>query len=84
VSTVCDQPTRRAPLPTNHGRATQAAIDAAPRPVIAGKGFLATTITDIAAEEAMIREWAKPVIRHGLSARGRAHQAALLPGGRPR
>jgi AcrR family transcriptional regulator len=73
VSTVSEQPTRRAPLPTNRGRRTQAAIDAAARTVIARKGILATTIADIAAEadrstasfynyydskEAMVREWA--------------------------
>ena len=71
VSTVSDRP--RAPLPTNRGRRTQAAIDAAARTVIARKGILATTIADIAAEagrstasfynyydskEAMVREWA--------------------------
>jgi AcrR family transcriptional regulator len=61
------------PLPTVRGRRTQAAIDAAAREVIARKGVLATTISDIAAEarrstasfynyydskEAMVREWA--------------------------
>jgi AcrR family transcriptional regulator len=71
VSTVSDQ--RRAPLPTDRGRRTQAAIDAAARTVIARKGILATTIADIAAEagrstasfynyydskESMVREWA--------------------------
>ncbi|MGO9352886.1 MAG: TetR/AcrR family transcriptional regulator [Mycobacterium sp.] len=89
-------------MPTNRGRRTQAAIDAAARTVIARKGILATTIADIAAEagrstasfynyydskEAMVREWALrfrdevnqralPVIRHGLSDRERAQQAA--------
>jgi AcrR family transcriptional regulator len=73
VSTVSDSPTRRAPLPTNRGRQTQAAIDAAARTVIARKGVFATTIADIATEagrstasfynyydskEAMVREWA--------------------------
>jgi AcrR family transcriptional regulator len=73
VSTVSEQPTRRAQLPTDRGRRTQAAIDAAARTVIARKGILATTIADIAAEagrstasfynyydskEAMVREWA--------------------------
>jgi AcrR family transcriptional regulator len=73
VSTVSDQPTRRAPLPTDRGRRTQAAIDTAARTVIARKGILAATIADIAAEagrstasfynyydskEAMVREWA--------------------------
>jgi AcrR family transcriptional regulator len=73
VSTVSDSPSHRAPLPTNRGRRTQAAIDAAARTVIARKGILATTIADIAAEagrstasfynyydskEAMVREWA--------------------------
>lgn len=67
------QPKQRDPLPTARGRQTQAAIDAAARIVIARKGILATTISDIAAEagrstasfynyyeskEAMIREWA--------------------------
>jgi AcrR family transcriptional regulator len=99
---VSEQPTRRTRLPTNRGRRTQAAIDAAARTVIARKGILATTIADIAAEagrstasfynyydskEAMVREWALrfrdevnqralPVIRHGLSDRERAQQAA--------
>jgi AcrR family transcriptional regulator len=60
-------------LPTVRGRQTQAAIDAAARAVIARKGILATTISDIAAEagrstasfynyydskEAMVAEWA--------------------------
>lgn len=60
-------------FPTQRGRRTQAAIDAAARTVIARKGILATTIADIAAEagrstasfynyydskEAMVREWA--------------------------
>ncbi len=73
MSTVSDQPPRRAPLPTNRGRRTQAAIDTAARTVIARKGILTTTIADIAAEagrstasfynyydskEAMVREWA--------------------------
>jgi AcrR family transcriptional regulator len=59
--------------PTRRGRATQAAIDAAARAVIARKGILAATVADIAAEagrspasfynyydskEAMVREWA--------------------------
>ena len=63
----------REQLPTLRGRQTQAAIDAAARAVIARKGILATTISDIAAEagkstasfynyydskEAMVREWA--------------------------
>ncbi len=73
MSTVSDSPTRRAPLPTNRGRQTQAAIDSAARMVIARKGIFATTIADIATEagrstasfynyydskEAMVREWA--------------------------
>ncbi|MDT5005639.1 MAG: hypothetical protein QOJ24_2815 [Mycobacterium sp.] len=37
-------------LPTVRVRQTQAAIDAAARAVVARKGFLATTIVDIAAE----------------------------------
>ena len=40
----------REQLPTLRGRQTQAAIDAAARAVIARKGILATTISDIAAE----------------------------------
>ena len=40
----------REQLPTLRGRQTQAAIDAAARVVVARKGFLATTISDIAAE----------------------------------
>jgi AcrR family transcriptional regulator len=62
----------REQLPTLRGRQTQAAIDAAARAVITRKGFLATTISDIAAEanrstasfynyydskESMVREW---------------------------
>ncbi|MFY9917238.1 MAG: TetR/AcrR family transcriptional regulator [Mycobacterium sp.] len=62
----------REQLPTVRGRQTQAAIDAAARAVIARKGFLATTVADIAAEagksaasfynyydskESMVREW---------------------------
>jgi AcrR family transcriptional regulator len=85
VSTVSEQPTRRAQLPTNRGRQTQAAIDAAARTVIARKGILATTIADIAEEagrstasfynyydskEAMVREWA-------LRFRDEANQRAL-------
>jgi len=85
VSTVSEQPTRRAQLPTNRGRRTQTAIDAAARTVIARKGILATTIADIAAEagrstasfynyydskEAMVREWA-------LRFRDEANQRAL-------
>ncbi|MBV9091855.1 MAG: TetR/AcrR family transcriptional regulator [Mycobacteriaceae bacterium] len=64
---------QREESPTVRGRQTAAAIDAAARTVIARKGVLATTISDIAAEagrstasfynyydskEAMIREWA--------------------------
>src|SRR6516162_10074577 len=63
----------RGQLPTIRGRQTQAAIDTAARTVIARKGILATTISDIATEagkstasfynyydskEAMVREWA--------------------------
>ena len=73
MSTVSEQLTRRAQLPTDRGRRTQAAIDAAARTVIARKGILAATIADIAAEagrstasfynyydskEEMVREWA--------------------------
>ncbi|MEB3020334.1 TetR/AcrR family transcriptional regulator [[Mycobacterium] crassicus] len=68
-----EQPGHRDPLPTQRGRRTQAAIDAAARTVIARKGVLSATIADITAEagrsaasfynyyeskEAMVREWA--------------------------
>ena len=81
----------REQLPTLRGRQTQAAIDAAARAVIARKGILATTISDIAAEagkstasfynyydskEAMVRQWA---VRFRDEARVRA-QAAAKPG----
>lgn len=75
-------------LPTIRGRQTQAAIDAAARVVIARKGILATTVSDIASEagrstasfynyyaskEAMVREWA---VRFRDEARERARAAA--------
>nr|WP_225952599.1 TetR/AcrR family transcriptional regulator [Mycobacterium sp. OAS707] len=75
-------------MPTLRGRQTQAAIDAAARAVIARKGILATTISDIAAEagkstasfynyydskEAMVREWA---VRFRDEARERSRAAA--------
>ncbi len=75
-------------LPTLRGRQTQAAIDSAARSVIARKGILATTISDIAAEagkstasfynyydskEAMVREWA---VRFRDEARERSRAAA--------
>ncbi len=78
----------RVQLPTVRGRQTQAAIDAAARAVIARKGILATTISDIAAEagwstasfynyydskESMVREWA---VRFRDEARERARAAA--------
>jgi AcrR family transcriptional regulator len=78
----------REQLPTLRGRQTQAAIDAAARAVIARKGILATTISDIAAEagkstasfynyydskEAMVREWA---VRFRDEARVRSRAAA--------
>jgi AcrR family transcriptional regulator len=78
----------REQLPTLRGRQTQAAIDAAARAVIARKGILATTISDIAAEagkstasfynyydskEAMVREWA---LRFRDEARERSRAAA--------
>jgi len=78
----------RVQLPTLRGRQTQAAIDAAARSVIARKGILATTISDIAAEagkstasfynyydskEAMVREWA---VRFRDEARERSRAAA--------
>jgi AcrR family transcriptional regulator len=78
----------REQLPTLRGRQTQAAIDAAARVVIARKGILATTISDIAAEadrstasfynyydskEAMVREWA---VRVRDEARDRARAAS--------
>lgn len=83
--------TPRVQLPTVRGRQTQAAIDAAARSVIARKGILATTISDIAAEagkstasfynyydskEAMVREWA---VRFRDEARERS-RAAAQPG----
>jgi len=67
----------REQLPTVRGRQTQAAIDAAARTVIARKGFLATTVSDIAVEagkssasfynyydskESMVREWVQRFI----------------------
>ncbi|HUB58809.1 MAG TPA: hypothetical protein VMB04_27040 [Mycobacterium sp.] len=54
MSTVFEQPTRRAHTPTDRGRRTQATIDAAARTVVARKGILATTVADIAAEWAEI------------------------------
>jgi AcrR family transcriptional regulator len=78
----------REQLPTLRGRQTQAAIDAAARAVIARKGILAATISDIAAEagkstasfynyydskEAMVREWA---LRFRDEARERSRAAA--------
>lgn len=78
----------RAQFPTLRGRQTQAAIDAGARSVIARKGILATTISDIAAEagkstasfynyydskEAMVREWA---LRFRDEARERSRAAA--------
>ena len=78
----------REQLPTLRGRQTQAAIDAAARAVIARKGILAATISDIAAEagkstasfynyydskEAMVREWA---VRFRDEARERSRAAA--------
>jgi AcrR family transcriptional regulator len=77
----------REQLPTARGRATQAAIDVAARTVIARKGFLATTVSDIAAEagksaasfynyydskEAMVREWVQRFIA---DAQARMHGA---------
>ena len=81
----------REQLPTLRGRQTQAAIDAGARAVIARKGILATTISDIATEagkstasfynyydskEAMVREWA---VRFRDEARERS-RAAEEPG----
>lgn len=89
-------------FPTQRGRRTQAAIDAAARTVVVRNGILATTVADITAEagrsaasfynyydskEAMVRQWALrfrddanqralSVIRHGLSDRERAYEAA--------
>jgi len=78
-------------LPTVRGRQTQAAIDAAARAVIARKGFLATTISDIAAEagrstasfynyydskESMVREW----VQRFLADAQASSQAAGNPG----
>jgi AcrR family transcriptional regulator len=80
--------TPREQFPTLRGRQTQAAIDAAARAVVARKGILATTISDIAAEagkstasfynyydskEAMVREWA---VRFRDEARARSRAAA--------
>jgi AcrR family transcriptional regulator len=77
----------REELPTLRGRMTRAAIDAAARNVIARKGFLATTIADIAMEagkstasfynyydskESMVREWVQRFID---DARASAHAA---------
>ena len=79
----------REQLPTVRGRQTQAAIDAAARAVIARKGFLATTISDIAAEagkstasfynyydskESMVREWVQRFLDEA-SDRARGRQA---------
>jgi AcrR family transcriptional regulator len=81
-------PTVPRQLPTQRGRQTQAAIDAAARTVIARKGILAATVADIAAEagrstasfynyydskEAMVREWA---LRFRDEARERSRAAA--------
>jgi len=78
----------REQFPTLRGRQTQAAIDAAARSVIARKGILAATISEIAAEagkstasfynyydskEAMVRKW---VVRFRDEARERSHAAA--------
>lgn len=78
----------REQLPTIRGRQTRAAIDTAARTVVARKGILATTISDIAAEagrstasfynyydskEAMVRQWA---VRFRDEARQRARLAA--------
>lgn len=91
-------------FPTQRGRRTQAAIDAAARTVVVRNGILATTVADITAEagrsaasfynyydskEAMVRQWALrfrddanqralSVIRHGLSDRERAYEAAAV------
>jgi AcrR family transcriptional regulator len=80
----------REDLPTIRGRQTRAAIDAAARAVVARKGILATTISDIAAEagrstasfynyydskEAMVREWA---VRFRDEARDRVRAAGEL------
>lgn len=79
---------QRVQFSTMRGRQTQAAIDAGARSVIARKGILATTISDIAAEagkstasfynyydskEAMVREWA---LRFRDEARQRSRAAA--------
>jgi AcrR family transcriptional regulator len=78
----------REQFPTLRGRQTQAAIDAAARSVIARKGILAATISEIAAEagkstasfynyydskEAMVRKW---VVRFRDEARERSRAAA--------
>ena len=71
--------------PTLRGRQTQAAIDNAARAVIARKGFLATTISDIATEagqstasfhnyydskESMVRGWAQRFLDDARAAGG--------------
>jgi AcrR family transcriptional regulator len=73
VTAQSDPAGRRDSFPTVRGRQTRAAIDAAAREVIARKGVLATTISDIAmqarrstasfynyydSKEEMVREWA--------------------------
>lgn len=78
--------------PTLRGRQTQAAIDAAARAVIARKGFLATTISDIAAEagrstasfynyydskESMVREWVQRFLADAQAGRKAATQPGL-------
>ncbi len=53
----------REQLPTLRGRQTQAAIDAAARAVVARKGILATTISDIAAEAGKIHRVVLQLLR---------------------
>jgi AcrR family transcriptional regulator len=79
-------------LPTLRGRQTQAAIDAAARAVIVRKGFLATTISDIAAEagkstasfynyydskESMVREWVQRFLADARAGTHATGKAAL-------
>ena len=68
----------REQLPTLRGRQTQAAIDAAARAVVARKGFLATTISDIAAEPFLddARDRAQAADGPGLSNRELSYAAA--------
>jgi AcrR family transcriptional regulator len=82
----------REQLPTVRGRQTQAAIDAAARAVVARKGILAATVSDIAAEagrstasfynyyeskEAMVRQWAQRILEEAHQRRQLARDPSL-------